>query len=508
MKYTPDVIAAPFKTPPFLHQIKEYEGHFGSAIRAKGWTMRTGKSKSVIDKACFLHTVGGERGKIDGVLVFAPNGVHANWVVRELPAHMWDGVPYTSLVWHSTRMGTIAAVKQDRGNWTDDQVAFWQALKDMRVEGRLVWFTVNTESMTRKDVRKAVARFFKTRKRVFVVFDESDDFGTPGAIRTKMGRSMRNHAAYVEILSGTIITGSPLAAFSQFDLLKKGALGFNTFAEFKRHFAIEEERSARGRTFSKVVGFQNEDELRDRMAQYMSVVTREDVAGMPDLVQEPDIDIEPTKEQLRIYRELHKSFRIAIRDEEISVGERAVRLQKMQQVFSGFVKDESGETIIIPGRNPRVEALSREVFLTPGKVIVWCQYQQDFVFLRKRLLADRVKFVEYHGRVPERMKAKSLRLFREKRDFQVFLGHPQSCGRGIDLSAAQRIINYSHTFSARLIAQALERATKIGAKNIQLVDFMAPGPDFYIRSVTRARKEIADAIAGVGMRDLLERLAL
>ncbi len=506
MKYTAEVIAAPFKTPPYPHQFREYEEHFGARSRAKAWTMRTGKSKSVIDKACFLHTVGGENGKIDGVLVFAPNGVHANWVLREVPTHTWDCVPYTALYWKSSVTGKLSKAAQIDGEWNEEASKFWDALKEMRKETRLAWLTVNTESMTRKDVRKAVARFFKTRKRVFVVFDESDDFGTPGTIRTKMGRSMERRAAYVEILSGTMITGGPLAAFSQFELLKKGALGFGTFKEFKAQYAIEETQNVRGRSFSKVIGFRNEDDLRERMSHFMSVVLREDVKGMPDLVQEPDVEIEPTKEQLRIYRELHKSFRIAVENGEVSVGERAPRLQKMQQVFGGFVKDENGKTVIIPGGNPRLDALSREVFLSPGKVIIWCQFQQDIDFVKERLLADGVKFAEYHGRVSDKAKLDSLQRFRNERDVAALIGHVQSCGRGIDLSVAQRILNYTHTFSARLIVQALERATKIGAKNIRVTDFMAPGPDYYIRSVTHGRVEVADAIAGVGMRDFLRSL--
>lgn len=501
--YTEALIGAPFKTPPYDHQIREFEKYAGAVARAKGWTMRTGKSKSVIDKACFLHTEGGEVGKIDGVLIFAPNGVHANWIIRELPLHTWDSVATVGLIWQSEATGVLA----EKLKPSEERARFWDTLAKLKTDKRLAFLAVNSESMTRADVRKAVARFLKSRRRVFGVIDESDDFGTPGSIRTKMARALMRRCAYREILSGTIITGSPLAAFSQFECLKKGALGFERYQDFKARYAIVEVQNARGRQFPKVIGYQNEDELQERMARFISVVTRDDVKGMPGLVHET-VEIEPTPQQLAIYRELHNSFRVAVENDEISVGERAPRLQKMQQVFSGFIKDEHGRVRKIPGGNPRLDALSREVFLAPGKVIIWCNFQADIDFVRERLLADGHKIAEYHGRVSDKAKSQALTTFRENRDVKALIGHVQSCGRGHDLSVAQKILNYSHTFSARLIVQALERATKIGAKNIHVVDFVAPGPDKYILSVTQQRRDVADAIAGTGMKNFLKRIAL
>ncbi len=72
----PSFLDFDFKTSPHLHQLRECEDHADAVARAKAWTMRTGKSKSTIDKACYLHA----QGLIDAVLVVAPNGVH--WVAK------------------------------------------------------------------------------------------------------------------------------------------------------------------------------------------------------------------------------------------------------------------------------------------------------------------------------------------------------------------------------------------------------------------------------------------
>jgi hypothetical protein len=503
---TEALIAADFRLPCFNHQLREFEEYCDAPARALAWSMRTGKSKAVVDKSSHLY----RRGKIDGVLIFAPNGVHSNWAEVEFPKHAWPGIRCSPLVWRSADTSVKAAKKlriAERDEWALKRAQWYSTLKKANTSSELFIMAVNSESMTRADVRKAVAYFMK-RRRVLCVWDESDDFGTPGAQRTKMARAVALRAPYRTILSGTIATSSPLILFSQFELLAKNALGFGTFQEFKDYFAeYETGYGPGGSKFPKLKGFRNLEELRERMAKFTSVVLREECDDMPEL-QFRERKIASTPQQLEAYRDLHESFLLEIGDETVSVGEKASRLQKMQQIFSGFVFDEFKTLHSIPGDNPRLDALAEEVYRAPGKVVIWCAFQPDMDAVRSRLELDGIECVEYHGRVPDKAKADALRTFREKRAAKALIGHPKSGGRGLDFSVASTILNYSHTFSARDRVQSLERATKVGGRNIEVIDFVAPGPDQYILKTTGKRIEIADALAGTGLRDLLEGLRL
>lgn len=478
------------------------------------WSMRTGKSKACIDRACHLHLNKPEDGKgpVDGVLIFAPNGVHANWVEREFPLHMWQDVPWLGIAWRSSVGGSKHGnklSKADREEWNAAREFFWNDLRLAKTSKRLIVFAVNSESMIRKDVRAAVARFLKLRKRVMLIVDESDDFGTPGSTRTKMLRALalRPNVTPRVILSGTMLTATPLAAFSQFEILQKGALGFDTYDAFKDHFAEYDTVYSSGRSYPKLKRFINLDELRERVAKWTSVVLRDECDDMPALEEWP-VHITPTPQQRRAYEELRESFIVDLEAGLISVGERANRFQKMQQVFSGFINDEYRDRHYIPGDNPRLDALSREVWLAPGKTIIWCEYHADIDLVKQRLLGDIVPFVEYHGRVGDKVKAASLQAFNEDEAVEAFVGHVQAGGRGLDISVASTIINYSHTFKARLRAQSLERATKIGGRNIRVVDIIAPGPDEYILKTTNERINVNDAVAGRGLRSLLMGMAI
>ncbi len=488
-------LTADFRTEPYLHQLREFEASADLPARALLWQMRSGKSKLVIDTACHLHAV---RGEIDAVLLFAPNGVHENWVRRELPLHHWEGVRREEVVWRTAVAGGAAD--------PDLRAAWWDGAKRALKSRGLAWFAFNSESMTRPDVRRLVARVLR-RRRCLVVFDESQDFRTPGSKRTRMARSIANRCPYRRILTGTVVTNSPLHAFSQFELLGREALGFRRFADFKGHHATYATKTRRdGRSYLALEGYRNIGELRDRMAPWCSLVLRSDCHDLPALVlRTRRFDL--SDEQRRVYRELHRSLVVELAGKRVSVGEGSSRLTKLQQVVSGFLIDEYREVHPIPGPNPRLEALSDEVYLAPGKVIVWCRFRADMDAVASRLTADGHEVVQYHGRTSDDEKARVRGLFQPgaENDVKALVGYPTT---GIDLSAAAEIVWYSHTFDAILREQADERATAVGGGNVPVTDLVCPGPDEYVLENVRNKVSVADAIAGGGMREALERMAL
>lgn len=93
-----DMADYPFRMPPMAHQWKEFIEHKDDDARALLWTMRTGKTKSTLDLACYRR----QKGDIQAVLVIAPNGVHVNWIRRQLPQHMWETVPYIAHAWQAS----------------------------------------------------------------------------------------------------------------------------------------------------------------------------------------------------------------------------------------------------------------------------------------------------------------------------------------------------------------------------------------------------------------------
>ncbi len=493
-------IEADFKTWPYLHQLKEFELSCEMKARALLWQMRSGKTKVIIDTACHLY----QATKIDAVLVIAPNGVHENWIRRELPTHHWDNVSHSTLIWR-----TEFASKKYNKKFRIKHIAFWQKFsqKILNNTTQLVWLAIASDTMIREDVRKMVAKFIKKHK-VLVIFDESHDFRTPSSKRTHMARALAKRCLYRRILTGTVVTNSPLHAWSQFELLEPSALGFSKYGAFKDNYSVyEEAQNRKGHRYKVLIEYKNLDNLQDRMLPWSSVILREDCADLPDVIYRYRA-IEMTDEQKKIYREIHNTYLLEIDNTEVSIGENAPKFMKLQQVGGGFVKDEFGDIQDIPGPNPKLEALSEEVYLASGKVIVWCQFQEDIDRVVNRLISDGHTVVQYHGRINNTVKQEAIDSFQNDDTVKVIVGQPKSGGQGLDLSAAGLIIGYSHTFDAIIRSQANERATEIGGENVQMVLLVANKTDEYILENILDKVSLADSLAGKGMRMALEKVAL
>jgi len=129
-----DPLGYPFRFDNYGHQQREFDEHRNAVARALLWQMRSGKTKAVIDKACY----NADLKRIDGVLVVAPNGVHLNWIFRELPAHHWKTVPHDKAAWVADDL----RVKHKKARWL-------KAFADVKAKnGRLSWLAVNCDAFS------------------------------------------------------------------------------------------------------------------------------------------------------------------------------------------------------------------------------------------------------------------------------------------------------------------------------------------------------------------------
>jgi SNF2 family DNA or RNA helicase len=484
------VSAFPFRLPNYRHQQEEFDRHKDDDARALLWQMRTGKTKSVLDVACYRHA---DRFDIDGLLIVAPNGVHVNWVRRQLPMHMWACVDYYA---HAYQASEAHKQKHQRA---------LEACLEYR--GGLAVLAVNSESLQQDKVKALIKRFLKKR-RVFLVADESHDFRSPGSKRTKTIRGVAKACKVKRILSGTAVSNSPLAAYSQFEILQPHALGWATFGEFEARYALFiNKTNGAGQTYRLLESYVNLDELQARMAKWASVVLRADVDDMPSLLLD-EVTVELSDVQRDAYDKLLREFILELSEtEEVTAEDGGVRLMKLQQVLGGFVVDSTGKVheLVEDEKNPRLVALMDQVLKGTGKNIIWCKYQEDLKRVVRAMKAAGRSVVEYHGKIHSQSKRQqAIDAFMQDPTTTDFIGQPAAGGEGLDLSIASTIYWYSHTFDLIERDQANERATQVGGKSIAIVDIVVPGTvDEYILKTLERKRSVSDELAGVGLRDRL-----
>lgn len=487
------------KTEQWRHQGQEFEDHRDDPARALLWQMRTGKSKHALDVTChWAHEYG-----VDGALIVAPNGVHRQWVGRQIRDHWWTDVPHLAHAWDSMA----------KHRTRHDEAAHDEALdRVLRYRDGVAILSVNCEALIHPRTQKAIQRLFKGR-RVALLGDEAHRFRTPGSARSRIMRGFRRHCKMVRILTGTVIRNSPLSAWAQFEILEKSALGYETFGDFKNSFALYDRVETRGgRTFPALTGYRNLERLTELMAPWSSVVLRRDCEDLPALM--PIVrNVEMSEEALRVYEQMRRQLIADIREgvvvEALEGGKRAI---KLQQALSGFMIGDDGVVHDLGDRreNPRVRALVEEVHGTEGKCIVWCQFHEDIRRVTEALDLEGVPFVEYHGLVRDRDKQLALDAFDEDPRVKALVGTAQAGGEGLDLSArgmTDAVINYSHTRNGITRDQGIERATMMGGKSIAIVDFECPGTvDTKILRDHELAAERSDRHGGSGLQDLLRFL--
>lgn len=476
---------------PWKHQEQEWDLHRDADARALLWQMRTGKTRSTVDVAFHRHF---DRGDVDGLLVLAPNGVHVNWVRRQLPQHAWRGHDWVGHAWQASER-----------HRPEQRAQLEKVLSLPRGHGLPV-LAVNAESLVHDEAAKVIARFLKNR-RVMMVGDESHVFRTPGSRRTKRVRALANYCPVKRILTGTSVDNSPLAAFSQFEILRKGALGYNRFDEFEGRYARYEQLTTRGgRRYEKLEAYQNLEELRARIGAWASVVLREDCEDMSGIIAD-ERTVLLSQAQQEAYDMLLREFVLELETGDVEALEPAARIIKLQQVLSGFIIDHTGQVrdLVPDEENPRLQAMVEEVTSATRKTIVWCKFHEDIKKVTRALRDAGRRPVEYHGRISsQRARQEAIDAFQEDPHTTDFVGQPAAGGSGLDLSAAELVLWYSHTFDLIERSQADERASAIGGKAIFLRDLVVPNTvDTYILSNQAAKRDVREMLAGRGLRDHL-----
>jgi SNF2 family DNA or RNA helicase len=461
------------KTKPMNHQVtylERSEGKRNFAILAE---QGTGKSWMLLADAerAFMA------GKIEALIIWAPKGVHSNWVLREIPKHL--SVPTVCYAWSGpvkTKRQKAAFDKLNTPNHRFERPT-------LRV------LTINFEAMLQENARDVVDEFMNTFVTLGVV-DESKKIGNPDAKRTKYIIKAGRAAIARRILSGKPLTKAPMDLYSQFDFLKPGLLGTTSYRAFVAEYAVLlDPKSPKMQglirkmgpkaAFAQVVDtddlgnkkYQNLDKLAAMIAPHMYRVRKDECLDLPPKVYEP-VYFDLSDEQRALYDKLKDELAYTSRTEgEMSFQAIAAR-SKMKQVTSGFVNVYGEPELINPDSNPRMEAFLDVVDDLEGQFIVWAIYRHEIEQIVKVLGEQGISCVEYHGGIKDDAREIAVDSF-QAGQVRAFVCN-KAAYAGLTLTAARTSIYFSCDYDNDVRGQSEDRNHRIGTTGpVLYVDLIA-----------------------------------
>ena len=476
-----------YKTQPYDHQRRAFEGSWSAEFFALFMEMGTGKTKVAIDTMAALY----EAGKIKAALVVAPKGVYDNWVKGEIPIHLPDRIPRQVIRWTPSKTQK-----------------FENELKDFIVDRTpmLKIFVINVEAFSTPRGAEAAEAFCYQNAENIVIIDESTTIKNRKAARTKNIIALQRRAKYRRILTGSPITKSPMDLFSQCGFLAEKALGFNSYFAFQARYANVQKRTMGHRSFQQITGYRRLDELSEKLDRFSSRVLKEECLDLPVKVYVRR-EIELTPEQERLYKQMKKLALAKLESGELATTASVLtQIMRLQQICCGHLQPDDGEIQLI--KNNRLNELLDLSEELQGKAIIWATYTHDIqqiaYALRDRFGPDSV--ATYYGATPQDERQEIVNRFQDRNDpLRFFIGQPKTGGYGITLTAANTVIYYSNSYDLEIRLQSEDRAHRIGQTNkVTYIDLVSPNTiDERILEALRNKIDIAGKVLGEDAKDWL-----
>jgi SNF2 family DNA or RNA helicase len=410
------------KTVSWHHQIEAYnkcvalwENDLSHGFLL-GFDMGCGKSKTAID---LINHVKARR-----VFIMCPLSVVPVWPEEFLKhSHM----PYNVVPLED---GSVAERME-------------QAKSEM-ARGVPTVLVMNFEAMWRDPMRK----FLLDNKWDVVIADEVHRLKSPGGKASRFAALLRDRATYRLGLTGTPMPHSPMDLYAQYRFMDHSVFG-TSFTSFKARYAV-----MGGYQGYQVVGYRNEQEMHNRMMSVAHIVKADDVQDLPDVVHQTRYCTLGPK-AMKVYERLEEDFYAEVEAGEITVSNALVKLLRLQQITSGYMRTDDGEEHEIDTN--KANAL-RDIFEDLSQdepVVVFCKFHADL---------DKVhEIAEQCGRTSCELSGRRKELEQWQQGcYNVLAAQIQAGSVGVSFVRARVQVYYSLGFSLGDYQQSLKRIHRPG----------------------------------------------
>jgi SNF2 family DNA or RNA helicase len=464
--------------PPRPEQLEALRKLQGKSAFALLMAMRTGKTKVTLDNYGRLELA----QQVQDLLVIAPGGVYKTWA-KAWAEHVSDDLQKRGkvYVWES------AGRKTGKGK---GKLAAWRAHSGPRV------LLMNVEALSTVQDARTLCEWMLVARETMVVVDESTCIKSPKAKRAKyVVQVLAPRARCRRILSGLPTPRSPLDLFMQFQFLNPNILAFKNYYGFRAHYAVMRKERFNGRWVDLVVGYKNQQQLKDTIAPYSYRV--EFRPKIPSTYTIEEISL--TAQQAEAYKRMKQFCTFEIEKEQHVT---ATQILKLHQILCGFVKDEDGRVHSLPEK--RTGKLLDVLDHGGGKAVIWCSYDYSVRKISERLIEEfGVPSVARFWGGNTSTRENEEKRFLEDPDCQFMVATPHAGGKGRTWSVADLVVYYSSTNDLELRDQSEQRVQGVDkARQVDYYDLIVKNSvEEKILTALRKKMNMASMITGSNWKD-------
>lgn len=349
------------------------------------------------------------------------------------------------------------------------------------------------------------ALFLRWRPEILAC-DEAQRLKNHRSVRAKKIVALADETQHNYVLTGTPLLKSPADFYMQFRILDRGELFGRNFFAFQSRYFFDDNAAWKGKQsyFPKwKIRPDSYAELQHRVSLKALRVLAKDCLDLPPLIRQT-VTVEMSPEQRRMYKEMYNdyvTFLDAHREDSPAVVANlaVVKMLRLQQIVSGFVKDAEGNVHWIKDV-PRLKALSEllEDITPEKKVIVWSVFHENYKMIAELCQKLGLKYREIHGGITDKQKQINMQEFREDPEVRVMIANQAAGGVGVNLVEAGVSIYYSKGYKLEDDLQSEKRNHRHGSQmhdRVLRIDMVANGTsDELINEVLTERKNLGDKI--------------
>ena len=296
------------------------------------------------------------------------------------------------------------------------------------------------------------------------IIDESSDMKSP---KSKVSKELVDFAQTLErfyLLSGTPAPNGEREYYMQLKAVDFYGVQAS-YTQFKEYYFVN--MSYNPQYEKLALRPDRKDELLSLIRRYALYVDKEDVLTTPGRTFH-EVEFELPPDLKKHYNKLKNELYIEVKeDTTITAPSAAAKLNKLNQVTSGFVIDTQAvkENKFYADNNAtewylldyfrfkKLQDLLESDNIRGEQVLIWANYRTEFELIQNAF-GDRCRCV--YGGTTITEKNEAIRLFKEGK-VQYLIANPASADKGLTLTNAHISIYFSLNWSYELFKQSMER---------------------------------------------------